>query len=463
MNVLLARAIERKSSAEPHRTVARGGETLLGSVLKRKTWKPTGTLWILMSALTGVSPGQAGVRGRHAVITGALPPGAATILHVNAPAQAANESATPSQESLANVIESALAQEQADKARSALQQLLAREQLDPDILLRVGIQFAQHGLYAEAEQSFARCARENPDITEARYNLALALFAQQKYPEALNAIEGVPDKTEADGAALLYLRGKIENALGKTKEAGHDLAEAFSKAPQEENYALDLGLFYLQQRSYRQADEVFERGARLNPASAFLALGLSLAQCLDGRFQESIKNLDHLLTLELDSSSGHLLRAYALYRLGRKDEAEKAASVGLGDPNPTPYLYYLHADLLLSLQSRDFNRIVDELAIASRGIPNCSFCDLARSVAHERMGNNPAAIADLESAVETTPDFAEAWKRLSTLYQVAGRGDDATRAIDTFRKIETHKESRETETFRNLFIQMLAGSDEPAP
>ncbi|MGA2987800.1 MAG: tetratricopeptide repeat protein [Terriglobia bacterium] len=463
MNVLLARAIERNGSAESNQTVARGGETLLGSVLKRKKWKRTGILWILMSAFTGVSPGQARVRGKHALVTGALTAGAATVLRVTPPAQAVNESAPVSPESLANAIESSLAQGRVDKARDALRQLLARDQLDPDILLRVGIQLAQHGFYAEAEQSFARCARENPDITEAPYNLALALFAQQKFPEALKALEGTPYKSEAEGAALLYLRGKIENALGKTKEAEHDLAEAFSKAPQEENYALDLGLFYLQQRTYRQADEIFERGARLNPASAFLALGLSLAQSLDGRFQECLKNLDHLLKLEPESSSGYLLRAYALYRLGRMDEAEKAADRGLGNPNPTPYLYYLHADLLLSLQSRDFNRIVDELAIASRGIPKCSFCDLARSVAHERMGNNPAAIADLESAVETTPDFAEAWKRLSGLYKVAGRGDDAARALDTFQKIETHKESGETETLRNLFIQMLTGSNAPAP
>ena len=422
-----------------------------------------GALWVLMTAFTANSQGQAKVWGTHALVPGPLSVGAATNLRVSAPAQAVKELPPVPPESLANAIESSLAQGRADKVREALRQLLARDQLDPDILLRVGIQLAQHGFYAEAEQSFARCARENPDVTEARYNLALALFAQEKYPEALKALEGTPYNSEAEGAALLYLRGKIENALGKTKEAGQDLVAAFSKAPQEENYALDLGLFYLQQRTYRQADEIFERGARLNPASPFLALGLSVAQCLDGQFEECLKNLDHLLKLEPESSSGHLLRAYALYRLGRMDEAEKAAAAGLGNPNPTPFLYYLHADLLLSLQSRDFNRIVEELRIASRGIPKCSFCDLARSMAHERMGNNPAAIADLESAVESTPDFAEAWNRLSHLYKVAGRGDDAARALDKFQKIETHKESRETETLRNLFIQMLTGSNAPGP
>jgi tetratricopeptide (TPR) repeat protein len=428
-----------------------------------KSWKPADTLWVLMAACMAVSEAQAGARGTRALVTGPLGMGAATILRVDAPPQAVNEVAPRSPESLASAIETSLAQGRIDKAREALRQLLVRDKVDPDILLRVGIQLAQHGLYAEAEQSFARCAKENPDITEAHYNLALAFFAQQKYQEALKALQGTPYKSPAEGAALLYLRGKIENALGETKEAGHDLAEAFSKAPQEENYALDLGMFYLRQHAYRQADEVFARGARLNPTSPFLALGLSLAQCLDGRFEECLKTLDSLQELEPEFPSGHLLRAYALYRLGRMGEAEKAAAAGLGNPHPTPYLYYLHADLLLRLQSEDFNRILAELAIANRGIPKCSFCDLARSTAHERMGNNPAAIADLESAVGTTPDLAEAWNRLSRLYRAAGRDDDAARALDKFQKIKTGKESRESETLRDLFIQMLTGSSGPTP
>jgi tetratricopeptide (TPR) repeat protein len=424
--------------------------------------KPVSVLSVVLTAFMAIPQAPVRVRGAHALVPRTRAAGVATLLRVSAPVQAVNEVAPAAPESLANAIESSLAQGRIDKAREAFRQLLARDQLDPDILLRVGIQLAQHGFYAEAEQSFARCARDNPDLAEAHYNLALALFAQQEYPEALKALKATADKSEGE-PAVLYLRGKIENALGRTKEAERDLAAAFAKAPQEENYALDLGLFYLQQRSHAQADEIFERGARLNPASPFLALGLSVAESLDDRFQECLKTLDHLLKLEPESSSGYLLRAYALYRLGRMDEAEKAADTGLGHPNPAPYLYYMHAELLLSLQSQDFNRILEELATASRGIPKCSFCDLARSMAHERMGNNPAAIADLESAVKSAPDFAEPWERLSHLYKLAGRGDDAARALDNFQKIETHKESRETETLRNLFIQMLTGSDTPAP
>src|SRR5712692_1581289 len=190
---------------------------------------------------------------------------------------------SPSPESLATALAQALARGENQRASELLRQLLERPQLDADLLLRLGIELAQRELYASAARAFARCAQEHPQVFEAHYNLALAEFAEQNFTPALAALDAAPHGSKPQQLARLYLRGKIENALGKATEAERDLAAAFSGAPRQENYALDLGLLYLRQRVYPRAAEVFERGASFHPRSPYLALGLGLAQFLGGR------------------------------------------------------------------------------------------------------------------------------------------------------------------------------------
>jgi tetratricopeptide (TPR) repeat protein len=360
-------------------------------------------------------------------------------------------------------LEQALSRQQVQEARQMLEQLLKHPRIDPDTLLRVGIGLAQRDLYPEAARVFARCVKDHPEIFEAYYNLALAEFAEQKLPEALAVLEGAPHGSKAQDLARLYLRGKIQSVLGKMLEAEHDLSAAFSGAPQQENYALDLGLFYLRQQAYARAAEIFKRGASFNPHSPFLALGLSLAQFLGGRAPQSVETCKKLLILEPDFSPAHLLLAFALYMAGDLEAAEKVAAQSLAGPQASPYLYYLHAAILLRRRSADYDRILEELARASRAIPACTLCYLAQSKAHQALGDSNKAIADLETAVRLDPGFAEAWYRLAPLYQSLGRPAEAARAREQFRRIKAYKENRETEMLRNAFLQTLSGEEALRP
>lgn len=369
----------------------------------------------------------------------------------------------PSSKAAATALEQALVRNQKEKAREILEQILRQPQLDPDLLLRVGIELAQRELYAEATRTFARCVKDHPGIFEAHYNLALAEFAQQKLPEALAALENAPRGSGPQDVARLYLRGKIENALGRSGDAERDLSAAFSSAPQEENYALDLGLLYLRQRAYARAGETFERGASFNPRSPFLALGLALAQFLGGRAPQSAETCRKLLALQPNFSPARLLMAFASYMSGDLEGAEKNAALGLGGPQPSLYLYYLHAVILLKRQSREYDRMLKELGVAIRAISACSLCYVAQSKVHQAQGDPEKAIADLEAAIRIDPGFADAWYHLASLYQSVGRSADAARAREQFQKLKADKENRETEMLRNTFLQTLGGTEPTAP
>lgn len=358
-------------------------------------------------------------------------------------------------------LEQALTQGQTEKARDLVVRILERPRLNADILLRVGIQLAQHELYAEASQAFARCVKDYPERFEGYYNLALADYALGRFPDALVALRQAPHGSKEEEFGRSYLRGKIQEALGDLSDAERDLAAAFSGNPQEENYALDLGLFYLRQRAYQRAVPIFERGTAFNSRSPFLWLGLALAQFLGGQAAESIETSQKLIDLQPDFPPARLLMAFALYLGGKFPEAEKVAAAGLAAAHPYPFLNYLHAAVLLKLQSKEYERMLNELDLANRAIPGCSLCYLAASKVHQAMGRPEAAIADLEKAVELDRGFSEAWYHLASFYDRVGRHADAVKARERFRELKAEKSSRETELVRSLFLQTLGGQEQP--
>ena len=376
--------------------------------------------------------------------------------------QADNEIRKRSPDSLARALAAALSQGHEKRAEEILGEMLKRPQLDPDLLVAVGAQFAEHDRYTEAALAFSRCVRDYPEVFEASYNLALAELAEGNLAEAFATVKAAPHKSTAQELALLYLRGKVEYGLGNRIEAERDLTAAFSGAPQQENYALDLGLFHLQQHAYDRAAGVFERGASLNPKSPFLLLGLSLGQFLGGREAQSLESAEKLLKIQPDFSPAFLLAAFVLDMNGRLEDAEKLAAQGLALAHPSAYLYYLHAAILVKLQSKEYDRILKELATASSEIPACGLCYLTASKVKEAQGDPQAAMAELQQAVRFVPDYADAWYRLASLYDRLGRRADAAQARERFERLKVDKEDRETDMLRKVFLQTLSGEEQPA-
>jgi tetratricopeptide (TPR) repeat protein len=357
---------------------------------------------------------------------------------------------------LAAGVDRALAAGQVEQARQALDEMLAHPRVELQVLLEMGAKLADCELFEPARAVFARAVNDFPRSFEARYNLALADFALRRFSEAQMTLDGAGESSKAQQLAREYLRGKLYDALGQTDLAERSFLAAFQGAPQQENYALDLGLYYLRRHLYAKALETLKAAAKYHPDSIYFELGLGLAQVLGDDPPRAIATCRRILAKEPNFGPARLLLVAAFYMNGENQNCAAETAAALRQPGGPPYLYYLHAASLLKLNSKEYAVMLHDLDEANREIPGCAFCYFAQSRVHQEMGDEGAAIADLETLVKRVdPEFSQAWYRLANLYQHAGRHDDAAKALARFRSIKTEQTDRETEYLRKVFLSAL--------
>jgi len=338
-------------------------------------------------------------------------------------------------------------------AVSALFPIASCAQSDGADQLASGVKLSQQERYADAADAFRRYLELNPQSFEARYDLALALFALRRLDEAREAIDHATPEDPAGTVARLYLLGKIDDAGGDRKRAREELAAAFRAQPLEENVALDYGMRLIRDEDYPAANAVLSTSAEAHPRSEYVLLGLAMAQAFGGKRDDAVVTCRRIIAVEPRFSPALLLMAFAYYMSGQYADAERTAAGGLDLPSPAPYLYYLHAASLLKTNSTAYPRMLDDLAAAERGIPSCTLCYLVQSKVHEAAGDPAAAIADLNILVSRIePEFDQAWYRLALLYRKLGQEPAARAARARFETIRATRTDAEMELARGSLL-----------
>ena len=291
---------------------------------------------------------------------------------------------------LAAALDRVLAAGQPARVRQVLDEMLACPHVELEVLLETGAKLADRDLFEMARAVFAHGVIEYPQSFEARYNLALANFALRRFSEAQTALDGAEVSSAEQRLSREYLRGKLYDALGQTDLAEKCFLAAYQGAPQQENYALDLGLHYLRQQSYAKALGILKAAAKYHADSTYFELELGLAQVLGDDPSQAIATCRRILAKEPDFGSARLLLVAAFYLNGENQNCAAETAAALRRSGGLPPLYYLHAVSLLKLNSKEYGVMLHDLDEAKRGIPNCGFCYFAESKVHQKMGaKNP--------------------------------------------------------------------------
>ncbi len=128
------------------------------------------------------------------------------------------------------------------------------------------------------DPSAANTSRGQADRFNRLANAAGILYSLGRYPEALAYLDRAQN-IFSDSANLHLTRARVLDRMGRAAEAEEEFRTSIRIEPRDEAW-LDLGLFYLTQKRYADAVEVFKRSAETSsrPHDLWLLLGQAYLQ-----------------------------------------------------------------------------------------------------------------------------------------------------------------------------------------
>ena len=192
-----------------------------------------------------------------------------------------------------------------------------------------------------------------PNSPDLQYQLALASYAEHKYPEALAAFQKMLEKYPGD-ARLVFATADVLNRTERGKEALKLLQEQSSRVPQNQamrmvlaNTAAHVHEFDLAEREYRQLMEAQPRNVEL-----FFRLGETLRS--KGQPQQAMELFRQGLALEPKNPDLNLGMALAMESVGMKSEAYPFYKTALA-VDPGKYIALNNLAYLLAEEGRDLD------------------------------------------------------------------------------------------------------------
>jgi tetratricopeptide (TPR) repeat protein len=121
--------------------------------------------------------------------------------------------------------------------------------------LQAGVDAYNEGDFSDAESALADVVATDPENTEARKSLALALSAQGKNDEAIEQYLAVLE-IEPDDHVVLYRLALIERPTGLLDDAVGHLEKAVELNP-DDSYVDELARTYMQLKEYQKAADTW--------------------------------------------------------------------------------------------------------------------------------------------------------------------------------------------------------------
>jgi tetratricopeptide (TPR) repeat protein len=288
--------------------------------------------------------------------------------------------------------------------------------------------------WCNAAIAFARLA-PNPQDSAAnlvfnRNGLALVAMHEGKLTEALELITtGIAAMDEAlagdkhllHRSVLRHNRSQLLSGLGRPEEALAELDEVIAIDPNYAEYHLDRGSLLRRLGRPEEALESYEQAARLSPPFPEVHYNRADVLLELGAVDAALAGFDRVLDLDPEHLDARINRAGLRQALGDTDGAWEDVRAGLELAPENGHLLCVRGQLELET---DPQRARETLTAAVAAEPALAAAWAARGAAGYELGDLPAAIADLDHALELDDDPAVRFNRALALAD-AGRQAEA--------------------------------------
>ena len=145
--------------------------------------------------------------------------------------------------------------------------VLADTQKTPDQYFLLGNAYYSMGDAVNATQMYKEAVSLNPNLSDAWNNLGIVLTNQEKYPEALEALDNA-SRINATNPDTWYNKGVTLGMLSRYDEELAAYQTAISLEPNLTAAWRNIGVNNYEQKKYDEAIRAFEKAVSLDPKSA---------------------------------------------------------------------------------------------------------------------------------------------------------------------------------------------------
>ena len=274
------------------------------------------------------------------------------------------------------------------EARAAFEEALRLNPKDARALNDLGFLLEQAGELAGAAELYRRAVDVRPEFTLARTNLGELLAKQGDLAGAVREYEQAA-KDAPQSSECQYNLARHLAAAGRTEEALATYRKTVTLNPKDVRAWNNLGLLLAQQGSAADAEQAYRSALEEAPNYTLARANLGNLLMDAGRFDEGVAVYEE--GIELDPKNAELMNGLG-WRFGLKNDTDRALSWYDGALEAAPTF------------------------LAAR---------INRANLLAKVGRMDAAENDARTAVEQSPQNAQAVFVLGNIYAMAGRNEEA--------------------------------------
>lgn len=251
-------------------------------------------------------------------------------------------------------------------------------------------------------QYFRQAARLDPQYGAPAFRLGQLYFLEQDYANAAPWFEKVPEETPLALDARFYL-ALCRFYARDSARAVETLAPLGERLPVKPVWA-NLAVFASHAGETAAARDYFARAVESDPGDADIRFNLGLHYLRQGEWDQAARALADCLELNPGDTEALFLRARALEKLGRAQDASRLRQQAVGD-NPALDLSLERRQLDLDRLVEQFNARLARLEARQEETTAAASARLQHVAVHVERGQDLLARGDLEKARQ---EFAEA-------------------------------------------------------